>query len=813
MSFTLTTTAQDKQTAAKQEPELILEIEGYENTFSMNNILKYTRVGDDGLYVDGTWLIGGSTLKPNNLAYISVDGTTSTISQQLQQDKGGTSSVTSFQISLVDFHGEVTELISPGKVLDDVLGREAYVYLGYKDTIFPYDYVLLFNGIIDEVESGSKIKLNVSNPEQKKRQDIFPVVETELNGSITNVQTTIPLSSAANFLLPVTDIFSTYVKIDDEIIRYTGISTNTLTGCTRAQFGTIAASHDDEASASQWMRLQGNAIDLALQLMLSGPDVYYKSNIAVANFGQDGDSNLVTNGIYFTDLDVETKWGLDVGDFITTTGALNGGNNFSLRSVTSITTDIAGSLVIVDGAALTLEVNSDAVAAFSSQYNVLPDGLGLGGHQVDVPEFLRIQNLFSSSIPIYDFYVTDTIHAKDFIDKEVLFPANLFSLPKKGKISVGVVSPPLAVSTLPSLNSSNVTKPESIKIKRSIGKYFYNTVIYKFNYDAVQTDKPLTGYILVDEDSKAQIPIGTKSITIEGRGLRNDNDTLPILNINARRLLKKYKFAAEAITINVFYGVGFNIDVGDVVLFGGDDLNLPDSTNGVRGFTPRLCEVIDKKMNIFQGTVSLTIIDTSYLSSGRYGIISPSSNITTGSTDSILNIVDSYGVTSPDIEKNKWLPYIGENIFIHNDDYSITYNSKLLGFDISDDYKMLIEPVATPPVSGMVVDVAKYDDGSDPVVNRVLKNVFVYTNPSIAVTSGVDDFEFVIGAGDVSKVLVGATIMLHNVDWSVTSGEVKVLEINTNNIVVDKTLGFTPTSAYTVELVGFKDAGAAYRFL
>lgn len=813
--FTLTDTAKDKQTMIKQEPSLVLEIDGYDRIFGMHRILKYTRVGDPGLYIGDDWVIGESSYSTTADDYISIDGTTSSISQQLLQDKGGTSSITSFQISLLDVNGTITELISPGKVLDDILGREAFVYLGYKDTFFPQDYVLLFSGIIDEVESGATIKLNVANPETKKRQDIFPVIETETNGSITNVQTTVPLTSTENFVLPVTDILRTYVRIDDEIIEYTGINTgtNTLTGCTRACFDTVAVAHDDEASAASFIRLQGNAVDLALQLMLSGTDVYYREDISITNFVQDGAGNTNTNGIYFANLDVETKWGLSVGDFITTTGATDPLNNFTLRTVTSITVDTDGSFVIVDGAALALEAGTSGTVSFKSRYNVLPDGLGLGAHQVDVAEFNRLYLIFSSSIPIYDFYITDTIQAKDFIDKQILFPGNLFSIPKKGKISVGVVSPPLAIASLPVLNADNITKPEGIRIKRAIGKYFYNTVIYKFNYDAVETDKPLTGYIRVDEDSIAQIPIGTKAITIEGRGLRNDADTQPMLDVNSRRLLEKYKYAAEAITLSVFYGIGFNIDVGDVVYFGDESLDIPDSIRGVRGFAPRLCEVIDKKMNILTGAVNLTILDTSYLTSGRYGIISPSSIVGTGSTTTIITITDSYSTVSPAIEKNKWQDYIGQNILIHNDDYSVTYDSVLLGFDPSDNYQMLIEPIGSAPTAGYVVDVAFYPETSNRDDNFALKNVFVFTDPSVAVVSGVDDFEFEVDSGDSDKFLVGATVILHNVDWSSVSPELKIEAVNTNNIVLEQSMGFTPSSSYTVELIGFKDSGPAYRYL
>jgi hypothetical protein len=451
--------------------------------------------------------------------------------------------------------------------------------------------------------------------------------------------------------------------------------------------------------------------------------------------------------------------------------------------------------------------------SFKSQYNVLPDGLGMGAHQVDIDEYERLETLFQGQIPEYDFYLTDTVNGKEFVDSEILFPANFFSLPKKGKSSVGVVSPPLAIATLPQIDSSKVTRPNSIKIKRAIGKNFYNTVIYKFNFDAVETDKPLSGYIRVDADSQNQIPVGTKALTIVSQGLRNDNDTQTILNVNSRRLLEKYKLAAETITLSCFYSVGFNIDVGDVVLFGDENLDLSDSSTGRRGFAPRLCEVINKTMNIVNGTVDLTVIDTSYLAAGRYGIFSPSSVLGSGSTTTSLIITDSFGTVAPDIEKNKWQPYIGENILIRSDNYSTTYSSKIIGFNPSNPYEMLIDPIASAPPAGYLVDVQFYPSNVDPQIQFKLKNVFVFADPSVPVTSGTNDKKFDVSAGNIGKFLVEATILLHNDSWSTVSPEVKVTAISGTQITVDKSLGFTPSSIYTVELIGFPDGGAAYRYL
>ena len=71
-------------------------------------------------------------------------------------------------------------------------------------------------------------------------------VTTTLNGAIDASTTTIVLTSAVQF--PSTG--TNFILIGSEMIQYTGISGNTLTGVTRAARGTTAATHSDGATVT-----------------------------------------------------------------------------------------------------------------------------------------------------------------------------------------------------------------------------------------------------------------------------------------------------------------------------------------------------------------------------------------------------------------------------------------------------------------------------------------------------------------------------------------------------------------------------------
>ena len=64
-----------------------------------------------------------------------------------------------------------------------------------------------------------------------------------LASNISDVSVSAPLSDASNFPNPATLGQTFYIRIEDEIIEYTGITGNTLTGLTRGVYGTTAAAH------------------------------------------------------------------------------------------------------------------------------------------------------------------------------------------------------------------------------------------------------------------------------------------------------------------------------------------------------------------------------------------------------------------------------------------------------------------------------------------------------------------------------------------------------------------------------------------
>lgn len=716
MSLTLTQNATNAASGINIQPQLVFKIDGVDTLYGAVEITSVIRIGDPGLLIGDDWVIGGRAPVDNQEDYISLDGTTTSIKQQLNQDTAIGSSISSMQIALIDKNSEITELISPSLVLDDVLGRKCKVYLGFKDTNFPEDYVTIFRGIIDEVQAlPGKIVFNIAHPDQKKRQKIFNKVETTLNGGINNSATTITVESTDNFLAPVNGpngandtSLKFYIRIDDEIIRYTGTTPTTFTGCTRAQLGTTAASHSSGANADSFYRLTGNVIDLSLKLMLSGWNGYYATGVSVESFNFVSAIDTVENAIFFLGVNVSDEYGIFAGDYITTVSATEAANNVTLKPIISVNVTEEGSYIVVDDVTFDNETESPATISFRSQYDVLGEGLGLSPDEVDVAEHIRIQRLFLSDFD-YDFYFKDTIDSKEFIERELYNPASAYALPRKARASIGYHIGPVPGANIQKLSEDNITNAKNLVLKRSTTKNFFNTIVYRYEDYALE-DKFLDGHIETDATSKTRIPVGNKTLTIDASGLRTNLSGRDLAHSAAVRRLNRYKFAAQYIDqIEVLFRVGFNVEVGDVVLLDAEGLFLSNLVTGDRtSENIKLVEVVSKEIDIKSGKVRLSVVDTNFSTSARYGLISPSSYIKAGISQTQFIIKSSFSsVFGPD-EFRKWNRFLNPGIKVRNSDFSVTATSVI--DNIVGNTVTLTTALGFVPSANYIMEFADYDD-------------------------------------------------------------------------------------------------------
>lgn len=723
MAFELTNNALGKSQENSIEPNLVLKIDGVTECFSAIPILQFVKIGDPDLEIGdpdvnaNAFFIGGFNLAPNQSNFITFDGTSTTIRQQLQQDRGIGGSISTFNVALIDKDEEITQLITPDDTVSptfDVLGRKCKIFLGFDETAFPDDYITIFRGVITDIVSiPGKVTFTINHPDNKKRASLYKEFNTQLDGAIDATTTTIVFDETTDLLSPITgpDLtidpsFESFVRIDDEIIQFTGTTATTITGVTRGALGTTGASHSDEADVKSFYRLQGNSMDLALKLMLSGFNDNFIEDEELESFNIISPTLTVDNAIFFKETNVLDVYGLTVGDFITTIGAANAANNVTLKVIDGIVETDDGDYITISGVTFVDETSSAATISFRSQYDTLADGMRMSPDEVDVDEHERLKRLFLSSFD-YDFFLKETVDGKEFLEEQIYSPIAAYSLPRKSRASAGYHIGPIPGQKTPILSDINVKRADQIKLKRGTSRNFFNEILYRFEEDVLE-DRFLAGRITISQTSKDRILGAPKSLNIDSKGLRRSLLGASIALSQSNRRLDRYKFGAESISIEVLYKIGFNVEIGDIIIFEGKNLKVTDITRGDREFKSRLMEVQNKTFNIKSGKIKLDLIDTNFLGQGRYALIGPSSQIKSASSTTQFIIEESFNSPFGQNEFQKWENFTLPVVKVHNADFSNDDTSVIQSF--SGNLVTISPALSFTPAVGDIMELSNYDD-------------------------------------------------------------------------------------------------------
>lgn len=822
MSFTPTERALLESQRETVTPQIVLRVEGLSTVFGAVEILRLIKVGDDGLLIGDDWQIGGLTAIEDQEDAIKLEGSSSKIQQQIEPDKGSVSSVSSVQVSLIDFNNVVTGVISPGVVLSDILGRKADLLMGFQNTAFPDDYIPVFSGIIDDVESfAGEVRLNIAHPEQKKRQSIFQKIDTTLAAPIDADDSTLVLSSVTGIGGPLAGVngldpdLTHYVRIGDEVIQFSAVSGVTLTGCTRGAFDTTASAHAAGDGVSTFFSLEGNAIGLALKLMLSGKNGPWVEDLGVESFlAVDGEGD-GENAIFFRGLDIEQEYGVSVGDFATVTGAANGANNVTLTPIVAVERVDGGSYIVLDDTVtLVRETDSAAVIALRSQFDSLGYGLAMDPDEVDVAEHIYWRDLVLADLDL-KLFLKDTINGKSFLDSEIYAPIGAFSIPRKGRCSMGYHLGPVPRDELQILDASNVKRPGKIKLRRSINKNFYNTIVFSADEDVLE-DKFLAGFIYQDADSTGRIPVGVRALKLQSRGMRTDLDAANQTRRIADRMLNRYRFGAEYVQgLEIFFKTGWALEPGDLVLFDPSELQVSNTLDGTRVKPVKPWEVVNKTLDLKTGAVTIDIIDTNYDMSERYGVISPSSLTDSGCTTTSLKLQDSFGDFFPNNEGRKWEQYVGLPVRVHSQDYAFDEEVELTGVDEADPRLIYVEALSAPPPADYVVDIGDFPNTSSPADNALYKALHAafIRAAVVSATGSPATTVFTLGAGEAADLQAGDKVRVYSADFADDSGEVEVESVAGDVVTLSEALSFSVTTTHRVDVLVFPDRSGPYRIV
>lgn len=643
-------------------------------------------------------------------------------------------------------------------------------------------------------------------------------------------------TALANYYVSLAPLLGWYLLPNANLVVQQAQSATFMVGATpgtqlgviqRGARGTSAATHASGSTVAAAIQIgdktyNENAMDMALKVQLSGWGGPWISGVEISSIGQYPDPipNQSTTSCIQFNVDVVDTYGLVAGDWITITGSGTVTNNNIPFQIVRFQSQngLPNRLVFVNTSANSLakDFSTSATVAFRSQYDCYPQdaGLKLTPKDVDVSQHQFIKNTFlgGNGNDLLFFITAQETSGKTWLESQVYFPIAAFSLTKRGKLSCGYNKPPLADQTLTVLTADNILQPDQIKPQRALNnRAFFNEIDIQYNPDDSGNFQSQSSFLQADSYSSIGI---LSTLPINSLGVYGGYSASNLLK-RAQFMLQRYGKAATLLQLLVNWEAGSVIDAGDTVVVQDDGkLQITNFSTGQRDLQTTLFEVIDRSLQIGTGNVQLKLLgNVGATVSDRFATISPSSIISAGSTSSQLIVQDSYGAIYPGNETEKWSNYIGLPIVVHSFDWSVSETTTLLSIDPINNYMLHVNPLGFTPSAGYIIDVPNYPTSVDPTVNQLYKAMHAFLDPSIAVVSGIDNRNFTVGAGDIGKFKVGDFIRVHSSDYTSDSGDQTVSGISGNQVTTTLSMGFTPSAGQLVELIGFADNGAAYRWI
>jgi hypothetical protein len=181
---------------------------------------------------------------------------TSAFSQKIVPDEGRTE-IGAMSFEVVDLESAFTDAarskLGGG---DGLRGKEVRLYVGYEGMDFTA-FQRFQTQVVSDVEFDDGVyRIQCRDITREQRKEIFEPKRTTLRDSITSSSTTIPVYVTTGFSTvfhgpsysdgPSSTVG--YIKVDDEIIRYTGKTADSFTGCTRGVLNTRAVAHEVDAA-------------------------------------------------------------------------------------------------------------------------------------------------------------------------------------------------------------------------------------------------------------------------------------------------------------------------------------------------------------------------------------------------------------------------------------------------------------------------------------------------------------------------------------------------------------------------------------
>ena len=217
-------------------------------------------------------------------------------------------------------------------------------------------------------------------------------------------------------------------------------------------------------------------------------------------------------------------------------------------------------------------------------------------------------------------------------------------------------------------------------------------------------------------------------------------------------------------------------------------------------------EVINKKVDLKAGRVTLDLINSAFEINGRFVVFSPASKIIGQSAPNAVVLEQSFAYDPSKDEFEKWLEFKGKLVRIRNEDFSQVQILKITQYNFSSNNEIVFnEPITITLDETSILDCPDYDDASD-----YQKISYGSMNPQDEILDIISADE--IEVADGSLYFEGSIVTIHSNDYAFQSDEIEVVSIIGNIIEFNQNHG--ASIGHKIDLIGFsQDDGLPYRYI
>jgi hypothetical protein len=338
-------------------------------------------------------------------------------------------------------------------------------------------------------------------------------------------------------------------------------------------------------------------------------------------------------------------------------------------------------------------------------YLAAVNGLGIDTDFINVTAIEAVRDTWFPGASYYmKFTIDKRIKAKDFFEREIFKPLNLYPIiDVQGKFFVRRFAPPLITSLgVQTYNEDNIIGLPGYDTNLA---GLINEVEFFYNHNG---DDFVDEIYYIDSTSLNGRGPGKKPLTIKTKGLHSDlspaSITIDVANILARRKNAVFsRFATPPIKLNIdAWYTQWISEAGDIVPI--THSKLPDIESGTRGLSEARMEIIKKDVDFKSGKVKVEALNTGF-AKDIYFVISPSMTVTAGASGT------EFTVSATDAAKyaNFTLPEVRvSDAGMRSQAASIT----ILTIDTTTGV-IICDDIGSTPSAGWIITFADYDNCTD----------------------------------------------------------------------------------------------------